>query len=210
MPTSGPDTDVLLERIRQGDAGARGQLLARHRPRLKRLVALRLDRRLVGRLDPSDVVQEVLAEADRKLSDYLAKRPLPFYPWLRGLAWDELLRLHDQHVRAGKRTVLREEGPIGALPDESVLELAQRLVDPGTGPNQKVMRDELCARVRRALGQLGGGDRDVLVLRFLEQLSVREVAAVLGASEGAVKTRQVRALDRLHALLAGDHEEGQP
>jgi RNA polymerase sigma-70 factor, ECF subfamily len=210
MPTSGPDTDVLLERIRQGDAGARGQLLARHRPRLKRLVALRLDRRLVGRLDPSDVVQEVLAEADRKLPDYLAKRPLPFYPWLRGLAWDELLRLRDQHVRAGKRSVLREEGPVGALPDESVLELAQRLVDPGTGPSQKVLREEMCVRVRRALGQLGERDREVLVLRFLEQLSVREAAAVLGASEGAVKTRQVRALDRLHALLQGESEEGQP
>jgi RNA polymerase sigma-70 factor (ECF subfamily) len=210
MPTRGPDTDVLLELIRQGDGGARDQLLLRHRARLKRLVALRLDRRLLGRLDPSDVVQEVLAEAAQKLPDYMKKRPLPFYPWLRGLAWDELLRLRDQHVRAQKRSVKREEGPVWALPEESALQLAQRLVDQGAGPNQKVLREEVCARVRGALEQLREQDREVLVLRFLEQLSVREVAAVLGVSEGAVKTRQVRALERLHALLEGDREEGCP
>jgi RNA polymerase sigma-70 factor (ECF subfamily) len=207
--TQEPDTDALLERIRQGDAEARSELIARYRPRLKRLVAQRLDRRLLGRVDPSDVVQEVLAEAACKLADYLAKRPLPFLPWLQGLAWDELLRLRDQHLRARKRSVLREQGPLWALPDESVLELGQRLVGSVTGPSQAALREEMCLRVRRALEQLADRDRKVLVLRFLKQLPVREVAAILGASEGAIKTRQVRALARLHALLVGDSEEGQ-
>jgi len=112
-----------------------------------------------------------------------------------------LLRLRDQHVRAGKRSVLREEGPVGALPDESVLELAKRLVDPGTGPSQKVLREEVCVRVRRALERLGERDREVLVLRYLEQLPTAETAAVLGMSEGAVKMRLLRAVQRLRDLL---------
>jgi RNA polymerase sigma-70 factor (ECF subfamily) len=210
MTARGPDTEELLQRVRAGDAGARDELLARHRPRLRRLIALRLDRRLLTRLDPSDVVQDVLAEADRKLTDYTATRPLPFYPWLRELAGERLSKLRRDHLGARKRDVRREEGPLWALPDESVLEMARRLVDPGTGPSQKVGREETLGLVRRALGRLGERDREVLVLRFLEQLSVREVAAVMGSSEGAVRTRQVRALERLHALLAEPCEEGQP
>jgi RNA polymerase sigma-70 factor (ECF subfamily) len=70
------------------------------------------------------------------------------------------------------------------------------------------VREELRLRVRRALGRLGERDREVLVLRYLEQLSVCEIAAVLGVSEGAVKTRHARALLRLEALL-GDEMEGE-
>jgi RNA polymerase sigma-70 factor (ECF subfamily) len=89
----GPDTDQLLRRIAQGDVAARELLLARHRDRLRRMVALRLDPRLQARVDPSDVVQDTLAEADVKLADYARRRPLPFYPWLRRLAWEHLVRL---------------------------------------------------------------------------------------------------------------------
>ncbi len=210
MPAKGPNTEELLQRIQAGDSNARSQLLASQRPRLKRLIALRLDRRLLARLDPSDVVQDVLAEADRKLTDYTETRPLPFYPWLRQLAGERLAKLRRDHLRAQKRDVRREEGPVWALPDDSLLEMARRLVDPGTGPSQKVVREEMLQRVRRALDRLSERDHEVLVLRFLEQMSVREVAAVMGSSEGAVKTRQVRALERLHTLLAEECEEGQP
>src|SRR5204862_1794322 len=78
-----PDTEQLLAAASQGDATARGRLLERHRPRLKRMVAVRLDRRVAARVDPSDVVQETLAVAARGLDDYLRDRPLPFFPWLR-------------------------------------------------------------------------------------------------------------------------------
>ncbi|MCI0465196.1 MAG: sigma-70 family RNA polymerase sigma factor [Gemmataceae bacterium] len=210
MTARGPDTEQLLQRIEAGDSAARSELLACHRARLKRLIALRLDRRLLARLDSSDVVQDVLAEADRKLTAYTQTRPLPFYPWLRELAGERLVKLRRDHLRAQKRDVRREEGPVWALPDESVLEMARRLVDPGTGPSQKVVREEMVQRVRRALERLSERDREVLVLRFLEQMSVREVAAVMGSSEGAVKTRQVRALERLHALLAQEQEDSQP
>src|SRR5205823_1977016 len=107
--THEPDTEQLLAQVVQGDDRARGLLLQRHRDRLRRMIALRLDPRLRRRVDPSDVLQESLAEADRKLSDYSRCRPLPFYPWLRELAWEAMARLHRRHIQAGRRSVRREE-----------------------------------------------------------------------------------------------------
>src|SRR5437016_12730933 len=121
-----PDTEQLLDAAARGDGPARGRLLERHRQRLKRLVAVRLDRRLAARVDPSDVVQETLAEAAARLDGYLRDRPLPFYPWLRRLAEERLADVHRGHLRAGRRSVARE-GP-GGLPEGSALALAQRLL----------------------------------------------------------------------------------
>src|SRR5205807_8369026 len=94
---------------RRGDAPARQELLVRHRARLRQMIAVRMDRRLGARLDPSDVVQEVFADAWQKLSDYLQKRPLPFYPWLRQLAWERLVKLHQRHIQAQRRSTTREQ-----------------------------------------------------------------------------------------------------
>jgi RNA polymerase sigma-70 factor (ECF subfamily) len=204
-----PDTDQLLDRAGRGDPAARQQLLVRHRPRLQQMIAVRMDRRLSARIDPSDVVQETLAEAVQQLSDYLRHRPLPFYPWLRQLACDRLAELHRRHVQARKRSVTREE-PAPPLPDESVLELAGRLLARGSSPSARLVRQELCGRVRAALEQLAAHDREVLVLRHLEQLSTREIAAVLGITEGAVYTRHLRALERLRALLGDELAEEKP
>jgi RNA polymerase sigma-70 factor (ECF subfamily) len=196
-----PDTEELLRRAGEGDRQARGALLQRHRQRLRRMVALRMDRRLAARLDPSDVVQETLAEADRRLDDYLAGRPLPFYPWLRQLAWDRLVEQHRRHVRAVRRSVLREQAASINLPDGSVAELADRLFAPAEGPSAALRRGEQVDRVRAALGALPEQDREVLVLRYLEQLSAQEVGAVLGVNEEAAKKRALRALQRLRTLL---------
>src|SRR3954468_14879787 len=119
MPSNDPDTDDLLDSAARGDQAAREELLARFRTRLRQMIAVRLDRRLAPRLDPSDVVQEALAEAARRLPDYLRERPLPFYPWLRQLALERLIDLHRHHVRASKRSVQREERSLPPLPDES-------------------------------------------------------------------------------------------
>src|SRR5438445_11005353 len=122
-----PDTEELLDAAATGDAPARGRLLNRHRQRLRRMVAVRLDRRLSARLDPSDLVQETLAEANRRLDAYLRDRPLPFYPWLRQIAWNRLADLHRRHVAARKRTVARQAPGGLSLADGSDLELARRL-----------------------------------------------------------------------------------
>jgi RNA polymerase sigma-70 factor (ECF subfamily) len=200
-----PDTEELLRQAAAGDDGARGRLLDRHRVRLLQLVTVRLDRRLLGRLDPSDVVQEVLLQAHRELDRYLRDRPLPFYPWLRQLAWQRLVKLF-QHHQAQKRRVSREQPLAPGLPDESVWELARQFVVSETSPVGHLLREELRRRVREALACLAERDREVLLLRYLEQMSTREIAAVLGTSEGVVKMRHARALLRLQAVLG----EGSP
>jgi RNA polymerase sigma-70 factor (ECF subfamily) len=203
MTRSPPDTEELLRQAGAGDASARGALLDRHRRRLRRMIALRMDPRLAARLDPSDVVQETLVEADRRLDRYLDERPIPFYPWLRQLAWDRLVGQHRWHLRSRRRSVLREEAEAPALPDASAAELVDRLLAQGESPSAGLQRQEERARVRTALGALSDADREVLVLRYLEQLSAREVGAVLGINEAAAKKRALRALQRLRGLLNG-------
>jgi len=209
MMTAGdPDTDQLLDRAGQGDLLACQQLLLRHRRRLRQMIALRMDRRLAARMDASDVVQETLAEAIRRLPAYLRDRPLPFYPWLRQLAIDRLTDLHRRHVQAQKRSVRREERRVPTLSGESALELAGRLFARGSSPSARLRREELRGRVQTALARLAEPDRELLVLRHLEQLPARDIAAVLGITEGAVYTRHLRALRRLHDLL-GDELGGE-
>jgi RNA polymerase sigma-70 factor (ECF subfamily) len=202
------ETEHLLERASAGDSVARNQLLQRHRRRLRRMVAVRFDPRLAARVDPSDVVQDTLVEAAAALDRYLRERPLPFYPWLRQLAHRRLIDLHRRHVQARRRSVTREAGPPW-LPDHSALALADRLFAPTSSPSADLRRQERRDRVRAALTALPGQDREILVLRILEALPTRETAAVLGISEVAVRSRQVRALDRLKVLLGPHFAEGE-
>jgi RNA polymerase sigma-70 factor (ECF subfamily) len=206
MPAT-PDTEQLLDLAAGGDRDARDRLLARYRRRLRDLVALRLDRRLAARVDPSDVVQDSLLAADARLADYLRQRRVPFYVWLRGLALDRLADLHRRHVRAKRRSVRREEAPVELLPDESLQQLAGRLADRGSSPSAGLRRADARDQAHAALARLEGRDREVLVLRHLEQLSTREIASVLGVTEGAVKVGHVRALQRLRGLLGAAGEE---
>jgi RNA polymerase sigma-70 factor (ECF subfamily) len=201
MPNPAADTDQLLDRAAAGDRSAREQLLARHRPKLQRMVAVRLDRRLAARLDPSDVVQEALADAARRLDDYLRERPMPYFPWLRRLAWDRLDKAHRRHT-ARRRSVDREEPP--DLPNSSALMLAERLLGREPDPARAALRKEKRQRVRALLDRLSADDREVLVLRFLERLSSDEAGAVLGISSGAVRLRLMRALERLRRHLGDD------
>jgi RNA polymerase sigma-70 factor (ECF subfamily) len=173
------DTEELLQRLAHGDDEARGLLLRRYRSRLRQMIAICLDRRLRVRSDPSDVVQEALADADRKLVDYARQRPLPFYPWLRRLAWERLMQLHRRHLHAQRRRVRREEASGLPLPDESAELLANRLTSSSSSPSERLRHKERLATVQAALAQMAEADSEVLVLRYLEDLSTREIAAVL-------------------------------
>ena len=210
MPPRDADTEELLRRAGAGDRAACGDLLERHRARLQRMIEWRMDRRLAARVDAADVVQDTLADAYRELPDYLRDRPLPFYPWLRQLAWDRLIELRRRHVRAQNRSVTREERRELPLPDESALVLAERLIGKASSPSARLRREEACARVRAALARLAESDREVLLLRHLEQLSLAEIAAVLGLSEATAGKRHLRALERLRILLSGPFAENEP
>jgi RNA polymerase sigma-70 factor, ECF subfamily len=204
-----PDTEELLDRAAEGDDTARHQLLMRHQQRLRQMVAFRLDRRLHARLDPSDILQEAFIEVHAKLSEYLRTRPLPFYPWLRQIAWQHLVKLHRRHMQAGKRSVLREDANALALSDESALVLAERLATRESSPSNRLLRDELRRRVHGGLAKLSETDRELLVLRYLEHMPLKEIACVMGTTEGAVKTRHVRALQRLHSWLSNEEEDNE-
>ena len=105
-------TETLLRRAGEGDEAALGQLLESHRQRLRRMVTFRIDPRLSARLDASDVVQEALVEAAEKIVDYCQNRPLPFYPWLRQIAWQRLVHQHEHHLWTAKRSVSQEQKQI--------------------------------------------------------------------------------------------------
>jgi RNA polymerase sigma-70 factor, ECF subfamily len=207
MPLEDPETAELLLSA-SGGGPALQLLLERHRNRLKRMVAVRLDRRLNSLVDPSDVVQEALTDASRKLDDFLRDRPLPFYPWLRRLAWERIIQLHRRHLRAQKRDVTREERLDLILPEESAIQLADRLIASGSTPSERLLRDEQSRRLREVLEELRPIDREVLVMCYLEELDFGEIAAALGITENAAKVRHFRALERVRKVLEG-HDLGE-
>ena len=205
------DTPDLLRRAAAGDGEALGRLFDGHRDRLRRMVQVRLDRRLQGRIDPSDVLQEAYLELARCLADYLRNPAVPFFLWLRFLTGMKLHALHRHHLGTKARDAGREVPLHGALPRASSVSLAAQLLGRLTTPSQAAVRAELRARVREALGGLEALDREVLALRHFEQLSNAETAQVLGIGETAASNRYVRALKRLKGALQGSHgPEGAP
>ena len=201
-----PETDEVAELLRRAAAGddeAKSELFARHRQRLRSMVGLRLDRRLAGRIDPSDVLQEAFVDYSRRLPEYLAKRPVPFFIWLRGLAGQRLVDLHRRHLGAQMRDAGQEVSLYrGALPAASSVSLANQLLGRLTSPTQAAVRAEMQVRLQEALNAMDPLDREVLVLRHFEELSNSETAAVLGVQKSAASKRYMRALVRLKEILA--------
>jgi RNA polymerase sigma-70 factor (ECF subfamily) len=204
MANGDPETQVLLEQVRGGDADAMQRLLGRHRDRLLRMVNVRMDPRLNPRIDASDVVQEALLEATRKLPSYLERGGCAFYPWLRRIAWERLAQLHRHHIGAQRRSVKREARHAVALSDRSTMLLARQLAASATSVGGRLVRQEACRRVRQALEELPEREREAVVLRHLEQLSLGETAAVLDISTEAARSRYRRAIERLHDVLSED------
>jgi RNA polymerase sigma-70 factor (ECF subfamily) len=192
----------LLQRLRTRDPAAWDRFLSEHRARLRRMIALRLDRRLQGRLDASDVIQDAYTEATMRLDEYLANPTLPPYLWLRFIASQRLLIAARHHLGAEVRNAAREEG----WPQSTADGLAAHLVDHATGPIEKVEKAEALAYLRGALAGMDAQDRDVLTLRHFEQLSNGETATVLGIEAAAASKRYIRALGRLQEILAARAE----
>lgn len=196
-------TQELLNKAAGGDAQAVEALLARHREPVRRMIALRLDPAIVQRLDASDVVQDVLLEASRRLQDYLKAPAMPFHLWLRHIAKDHMIDAHRKHHQAAKRGVDREQ-PLArrGWDERSSLDLAGQLFDQELTPASAAIRQELQTRLEAALEEMNEDDREVLIMRHFEQLGNQEVAQALGLTEAAASMRYLRAIRRLRDLLA--------
>ncbi len=194
--------DDLLRDAAAGDPEAVRTLVETHRDRLRRAIASRLDQRLAPRLDPSDVVQETLADATRRLPNYLRDRPLPFYAWLFRLAIDRLARTHRDHVASTIRGIAQEERLDGPKYNTAMdSRWGDRLACQDLTPRGHFDREERRSRLTLALEQMDEPDREVLGLRYLDQLAFDEIAAVLEIGLSAAKMRHMRALQRLRELL---------
>jgi RNA polymerase sigma-70 factor (ECF subfamily) len=204
-PATAPDPDEWdqIQRAGRGDARCLDDLFARYRPRLKRTVRLRLDPRVQGRVDPSDVLAETYLETGRRLADYLRAPELPFFLWLRRLAGQKLELAHRRHLGDGAPGAGREVTLYrGALPAASPAALAAQLLGQSAAPDQAAARAGLRLRVQDALNRMDALDREVLALRHFEQLSNAEAALVLGLKESAACNRYLQALERLRVVLA--------
>jgi RNA polymerase sigma-70 factor (ECF subfamily) len=203
MDHNSAETARLLEQARAGDQAALNALFARHRSRLRRMVALRLDRRLQARIDASDVIQEAYVEAVSRLDDFLRAPAYPLFLWLRLLVGERLLKLHRHHLGAQLRDAGLEVSLYrGALPAASSAALAAQLLGRHTSPTQAAVRAERMLRLQEALNTLDPVDREVLSLRHFEEMTLAETALSLDISASAGAKRYIRALKRLKALLA--------
>ena len=191
-----------LHRLRTQGEAAVAHLFDQYRARLARMVVLRLDARLLGKVDVDDVLQDAFLEANRRLGDFLDRPSVPFFVWLRQLTSQILIDLHRRYLGAQMRDASREVrlDHWGAGSTGSALLLAQL---PGslTSPSQHAVRNEVTEQLRSALDNLGAIDREVLVLRHLEELGNNEVAAILGIDKYAASKRYLRALGRLRNVM---------
>jgi RNA polymerase sigma-70 factor (ECF subfamily) len=200
MSDDSDDFLTQLDRLRSGDQQALAALFSRHRERLRRMIDFRLDARLRGRVSTSDVLQEAYIDALKRLPHFLADTEVPFYIWLRTVTMQRLIEVHRQHLGAQARDAGREVSLAARALDASSERMAELMGDL-TSPSGVAQRGEVVQHVRQSLDGLDAIDREVLALRHFEELSNREVAALLGIEPPAASKRYVRAIERLRAAL---------
>jgi RNA polymerase sigma-70 factor (ECF subfamily) len=196
-------TLVLLDQVRGGDTDAVNRLLERHRTAIRRMIDNRMDRVIERRVDASDIVQDVMIEANRRLRDYLANPTMPFQLWLRHMARDRLIDAHRRHRVAANRSLDREV-PLSthdadSSGDDGLAAVADRELTPAAAATWHELERRFAAAVER----LDDDDRRIVLLRHFEHLSTAEAAEVLGLTKPAAGMRYLRAMRRLRGLLEG-------
>ena len=207
MWPEGDKTQQFINQIKDGDSDAVNGLLERHRQAIRRLVQMRLDNAIARRVDASDVVQDVMFEASRRLEDYLKTASMPFHLWLRQLAKDRIIDMHRRHRTAQRRSVDREQR-VSSLgnDDKSAADLASILKDAELTPAAATVRKEMEERFLLAVNELAEDDRELIMMRHFEHLGNSEVAETLGLSAPAAGMRYLRAIRRLREALGTDDE----
>ena len=200
-------TETLLIAAREGSDDAVKRLLERHRAPIRRLVELRLDRKVQQRVDVSDVVQDVMIEANGRLKKYLDDPVMAFHLWLRQIAWDRIIDTYRRHRVSAKRNMDREQPlAVGAGPDQSTMEFAIQLRDPALTPAALATQREIAVHVEAAIDKLNEQDREIILMRHYEHLSNQEIAEVLGLNPPAASMRYLRSVRRLKEILEEDDE----
>ena len=199
------ETMILVGQAREGVSEAENHLLERHRDALLRLIDMRLDRRIRSRVDPNDVLQELLITAHKRLHEYLDNPEVPFFLWLRSMAHDRIIDAHRRHRASAKRSVDRERALAFATNDDaSTIMLASQLADDAHTPGTEATLREFRTRFEEALESLSDTDREVIIMRHFEHLTNQEVALALELSEHAASMRYVRALRKIGTQLRKD------
>lgn len=202
MWPSNDKTNRLLDDARGGGPAAVDRLLGEFREPLRQVIGLRIDPALNRRVDASDIVQDVLLEANQRLVEYLKSPVMPFHLWLRHLAKDRIIDTHRRHRQAQRRSIDREQ-PLQrpAWADASSVQLVAQLVDGERTPASAAIQQELQSRLNDAVAQMNDDDREIILMRHHEQLSNQDVAASLNLTEAAASMRYLRALRKLRAVL---------
>ncbi len=191
---------ALIARLHAGDDSALAELFDRHRDKLRRMVEVRLDHRLAGRVSASDVLQEAYIDAIKRVHHYFEKPDQSFFGWLRLIVGQRLTDVHREQLarkRNAGQDVTINSGPPGA--DSACM--AAFLLGNLTSPSHAATRNEALAQLEAALNEMDTTDREVLTLRHFEELGNAETAAILGIQPAAASKRYVRALTRLKQIL---------
>jgi RNA polymerase sigma-70 factor (ECF subfamily) len=193
----------LIQRAARGDERAVRELFAMHEDRLKRMIRLRLNRRLQGRIDSSDVLQEAYLEVAGKLDEYLQNPEAPFFLWLRQITGYKLADVHRRHLGAQMRNAERDISVSRrALPLADSVSLAAHLLGQLTSPSQAAVKAEMRHRLQETLDDMDRVDREIIALRHFEQLTSEETAQVLGMTKSGASSRYIRAIKRLKEKLS--------
>lgn len=202
QPLDDDQVETLVNELMRGDRQALASLFAHHRDRLWRIVNFRLDKRLVGRVDADDILQEAYLDAEKRLEHFLYDSPESFFIWLRLIINQTLIDVHRRHLGTQSRDASRDRSITGGWNGASTsFSLSQHLLGHLTSPSQAAVRVELAEQLDLALAGMGELDREVLALRHFEELSNSETARALEISEQAASLRYVRAISRLRKIL---------
>jgi RNA polymerase sigma-70 factor (ECF subfamily) len=199
-PCDEQECEELLARARAGDDGALGRLLERYRAYLALLARLQIGRRLQGKADCADLVQETFLEAARHFARFRGETEPELAAWLRQILATCLSHLVRRYYGTQARDVRLER----TLEDE--LDQSSRAIDHGliavqSTPSQRVSKREQAVLLADALDRLPADYREVIILRHLEGLTFPEVARRMGRSLDSVEKLWVRALPRLRRVL---------
>jgi RNA polymerase sigma-70 factor, ECF subfamily len=198
----GPEPEELLGLARAGNGPALGQLLELYRSYLALLARLQIGRRLQGKVDAADLVQDTFLEAHRHFPEFRGVTEVELVCWLRQILAGLLGNLVRRYLGTQRRNVRLERELVDEL-DRSSRALDKNLAGKQSTPSQRSSRREQAVLLADALGQLPDDYREVIILHHLEELTFSDVASRMGRTVDSVKNVWARALAQLRRLLGG-------